>query len=258
MCQKLNIKLVHSTTDCVFTGSVGSYTETDLHDETSSYGLTKSLGEPSDCTVIRTSIIGEEVNTTRSLVEWIKSNNCGQVNGYQNHLWNGITCLQYAQILHQMIDQDIFWQGVRHIFSPEVVSKYQLVKLVNSIYKLNIDVIPSEALVSADKSLRTVHETNSLFDIPSLQIQIEEMRKFSPQLYDWIIPRVSYLYWDGNPLSYLQYLTITTFKEHNPNWSIILYQPAKRFMPKTWTTPEQKIMYSGTDYLGQLLSHLIS
>ena len=69
VCQKLNTKMIHITTDCVFSGDKGNYDENDTHDCNDVYGKTKSKGEPENCCVIRTSIIGEEVNHKRSLIE---------------------------------------------------------------------------------------------------------------------------------------------------------------------------------------------
>jgi len=127
-CQKLNFRLLHASTDCVFTGSKKygeSYNETDLPDEENIYGLSKCLGEPLQSTVIRTSIIGEEIYNKHSFLEWVR-NSKDIINGFTNHFWNGITCLQYAKIVDQIIRENLFWQGVRHIYSPNIVSKYEL------------------------------------------------------------------------------------------------------------------------------------
>ena len=111
-----NSKLIHITTDCVFNGKKdNSYDENDTHTEKNIYGISKSQGEPENATIIRTSIIGEETNGKKSLLEWVKSNKNGTINGYNNHLWNGITCLQLALIIKKIIDKNLFWKGVRHI-----------------------------------------------------------------------------------------------------------------------------------------------
>lgn len=120
ICDKYNAKMIHSTTDCVFNGHKGNYIETDKHNVTTIYGTTKSLGEPTNCTVIRTSIIGEELYNKRSLLEWVKSNRDKEINGYANHYWNGITCLQYAKIIDQMITNDLFWKELGIYYHREV------------------------------------------------------------------------------------------------------------------------------------------
>lgn len=179
LCKKYNSRMIHPTTDCVYLGTKGNYIESDEHDEINMYGQSKSLGEPKDCTVIRTSIIGEERYTTRSLVEWVKSNKGKEINGYTNHIWNGITCLQYAKILEQMITNNIFWEGIRHIFSPRSVSKYELTIMINHVYDLNIKVNEFQTPTTVDKSISTIYGENELFNIPDLQEQIKEMKDFS-------------------------------------------------------------------------------
>ena len=152
--------------------------ETDFHDETNIYGKSKSQGEPKNCTIIRTSIIGEELNHKRSLVEWIKSNTGGEINGYSNHYWNGITCLQYAKIVEYMILNNIFWEGVRHIYSPTTVSKYELANIINDTYNLGIKINKFETDTVVDKSLSSIYEENKLFNIPELENQVKEMYIF--------------------------------------------------------------------------------
>jgi len=171
----LNLKLIHITTDCVFAGNSGSYSESDKHDISDVYGRTKSLGEPKNCTVIRTSIIGEEKNTKRSLVEWIKSNKGKTITGYTNHYWNGLTCLQVSKTIHSIITSNSFWTGVRHIHSPSTLSKYELLVLVSDIYKLEITVEPKETEHKCDRSLSTLYPT---FNVPELKFQITEMMQF--------------------------------------------------------------------------------
>ena len=130
ICMKENYKFINISTDCTFSGKKGNYTEYSDHDATDVYGVSKSLGEPVEATTIRTSIIGEELHNFCSLIEWVKSNKNKEVNGYINHFWNGITCLQFAKVCKYMIDNNIFWSGVKHITSPDCISKYDLIKLI--------------------------------------------------------------------------------------------------------------------------------
>lgn len=177
VCEKLNVKMIHPTTDCVFDGLSGNYNENDLHNATDVYGKTKSLGEPNNCTVIRTSIIGEEVNQNRSLIEWVKSNKDKTIKGYTNHYWNGVTCLQFAKICEEIIVNNLYWDGVKHIYTPNYVSKYQLVSIINDVFDLNITIEPFETEVKCDRTLNSLY--NVPFDIPDLHEQIEEMKIFN-------------------------------------------------------------------------------
>jgi len=180
-CEKLNVKLIHPTTDCVYSGLKGSYNENDKYDVSDIYGMSKAIGEPNNCTVIRTSIIGEEVGQKRSLVEWVKGNNGNTVNGFTNHIWNGITCLQFAKICEEIINKNLYWIGIRHIHSNSV-NKFELVNLINNTYDLNITVNPMTTDVMCDRSIATIYETINLFSIPPLDIQIEEMKDFYENL----------------------------------------------------------------------------
>ena len=153
---KYNYKFIHITTDCVFDGQKGNYNETDVHSETGIYGVSKSLGEPEDACIIRTSIIGEELLNKKGLLEWIISQQNKEINGYTNHLWNGVTCLTLADIIKDIIDNNKYWRGVRHIYSPNSVSKYELCVYINEIYNLNISICKYETEI-INKSLVSHH-----------------------------------------------------------------------------------------------------
>ena len=173
ICIKFNKKFIHVTTDCVYDGTKGNYSELDPKTATDVYGLSKVFGESLLSTVIRTSIIGDELHNKLSLVEWVKSNKGGEINGYDNHFWNGVTCLQLSKIIHQINEKNIFWMGVRHIFSNSV-SKFELVNYINQAYELNIVINKSRTDVAVDRTLTTIYG-NIPFDIPSIEQQILEM-----------------------------------------------------------------------------------
>jgi dTDP-4-dehydrorhamnose reductase len=184
VCEQSGYKLIHPTTDCVYSGEKGQYSENDKYDVSDVYGMSKAIGEPTNCTVIRTSIIGEEVNQGRSLVEWVKSNRDNEVYGFTNHKWNGVTCLEFAKICKKIIEGNMFWLGTKHLFS-NVVTKQQLVEIISSVYDLNITVNPKETEIQCDRSLTTLYSDNlSYFNIPDLRTQIIEMKEFSSKLYN--------------------------------------------------------------------------
>ena len=171
----LTTNMIHITTDCVFSGATGGYHEYSSHDEINDYGTSKSLGELCDGTIIRTSIIGEELVNKRSLLEWVISNENRTINGYSNHYWNGVTCLQLAKIIYEIISENTYWKGVRHIFSPTTVSKYELCAMISDIYELNIKVKEYDT-EKVDKSLSTVYDL--LCNVSELKDQLKEMRDF--------------------------------------------------------------------------------
>ena len=177
ICENKKCKLIHITTDCVFNGKKNdSYDENDIHTEKNIYGISKSLGEPENATIIRTSIIGEEINGKKSLLEWIKSKKNETINGYSNHLWNGITCLQLALIIKKIIDKKLFWKGIKHIYSPNIVSKYDLCVYINEIYNLNI-TINKFSTETINKTLKSIYKP--LFEIENIKNQIETQYLFT-------------------------------------------------------------------------------
>lgn len=181
LANKYGAHMIHSTTDCVYDGVKGNYIELDLHTSTSIYGISKSLGEPSICTVIRTSIIGEEITNQRSLLEWAKSNRNKEVNGYINHYWNGITCLQYAKVIDHIITYNLFWKGVRHIMSPTIVSKYTLLHMINDAFNLNLSIKEHTDNITCNRSMDSIH----LFSlhIPELSKQLHELASYTNILH---------------------------------------------------------------------------
>lgn len=185
------IKLIHITTDCVFDGCEGDYLEGSAHTETGLYGVSKSLGEPEDCCCIRTSIIGEELiqssnasnagssSNGYSLLEWVRSHKPGStINGFDNHYWNGVTCLTLAKVILKMILEGIYWTGVRHIYSPDNVNKYDLCCIINEVYDLNLQVRKASEnsnIARIDKTLSTWFKEELLeFSIPEIKEQIEK------------------------------------------------------------------------------------
>jgi dTDP-4-dehydrorhamnose reductase len=155
-CAGYGVKLIHITTDCVFSGAVGFYNEIAPHDPLDVYGKTKSLGEPRDAMIIRTSIIGEEVSNKRSLIEWVKSNDNKTVSGYTNHTWNGLTCLELSKFIASRIINHDYWEGVRHVFSPTSVTKMELVTIIAKAFNINLNVIPTVTEVPVYRTLSTV------------------------------------------------------------------------------------------------------
>lgn len=177
LCENVGCNLIHVTTDCVYDGLGGNYDEYCEHNVNDIYGITKSLGEPENVTVIRTSIIGEEIYQTRSLVEWVKLNKNKEIKGYTNHFWNGITCLQFIKVCENIVENKNYWKGVKHVFSPTNVTKYELVSMISDIYNLNIKIIPYETEIKCDRTLSSSRDDIKII-IPELNQQIKEMKKY--------------------------------------------------------------------------------
>jgi dTDP-4-dehydrorhamnose reductase len=167
-------KLIHITSDCVYTGAKGQYTEEDQSDMNDYYGKTKSLGEPDNCMVLRTSIIGPEEHSHISLVDWVRGHRSNDtIQGYTDHFWNGVTTRQYSDICKQIILDDLYKKELYHVFSPTAVSKHELVTMINNHYDLNITITPTETGDNIDRTLSTVKDLNSKLNIPELKSQVD-------------------------------------------------------------------------------------
>jgi len=176
---KTRCRVIHITSDCVYIGDKGRYTEDVQPDLYNVYGLSKILGECSNLTNIRTTFIGKEKRNKHSLYEWLLSSQNSSIKGFANYYWNGLTCLELAKVIEKMIGSNIFWEGTRHIFSPEVVSKYDLANMVNKVNNLNMTVIEHYLPERIDRSLGSKYETNDAFNIPSLRKQIRDLASYN-------------------------------------------------------------------------------
>jgi len=177
-CKKYGAKMIQPTTDCVFSGKKigGKYSETDIHDESGLYGMSKSIGEPLDCTVIRTSIIGRELLNKKSFMEWVL-NSKDEINGWDNHYWNGITCLEYCHLILTIIHTDSFWKGIRHIHSPDIVSKYDMACFIKDVFDLKIKINKVNSTEDVNKTLISNYDNN--FVKKTILEQIRELYLFS-------------------------------------------------------------------------------
>ena len=173
-CEKNDIKLIHITTDCVFSGKDGNYTEDSLHDCLDDYGKSKSLGEPTNCMVLRTSIIGEEIHKNASLIEWVKSMKGKSVNGFTNHFWNGVTTKHYAELCEKIIINNLYEKSLFHVHS-NVVNKYELLNMINDRFNLDLVINQVATETTVNRSLFTLKELNNKLSVKSLQQQIREL-----------------------------------------------------------------------------------
>lgn len=181
ICERLGLKFIHFTTDCVYMGQKGGYVEDDKTDIQilHGYGGSKYLGELfcEDACIIRTSFIGREVRNKCSLLEWAISNKNGTIRGYENVLWNGVTCLELAKIVHKIITKDMFWKGIRHVFSKDIASKLELLNMINRHFGLNMDIQIDRVDVDRDMTLDTIY-TRELVPDKSLDLQIQDLIDF--------------------------------------------------------------------------------
>jgi dTDP-4-dehydrorhamnose reductase len=153
LCQAAHVRLIHISTDCVFSGGKGMYTENEVSDAEDLYGRSKFLGEVSgpNCLTLRTSIIGRELGTTSGLVEWFLSSRNGRVQGYSRAIYSGFPTLALAQIIVDLLEQHPDLSGLYHV-SSEPIDKYNLLCLLRETYQVPIEIDPFPG-VCIDRSL---------------------------------------------------------------------------------------------------------
>lgn len=170
---------IHVSTDCVFDGKKGDYTESDIPNELGVYGLSKYLGETSGSKslTIRTSIIGREKGTTRNLLDWFLSETSPKVTGYRNVIWNGVTTITLSKIISRIIERDLRFERPVIQVASEKISKYDLLHLFKDIFEKNISIDIDE-INKSDKSIVPTPEQEIHFSdlIGTLSDQIRELK----------------------------------------------------------------------------------
>jgi dTDP-4-dehydrorhamnose reductase len=152
LCDLIGARLVHISTDCVFSGKKGDYHESDPSDADDLYGKSKFLGEVDypHAVTLRTSIIGHELQGSRSLISWFLSQE-RQCKGFVKAIYSGIPTVVLAQIVRDVIIQRTDLSGLYHV-AAQPISKYDLLRLVADVYGKVIEIIPDDNLV-IDRSL---------------------------------------------------------------------------------------------------------
>ena len=165
LAESKGAKLIQIATDCVFSGSTGSYTENSPHDATDVYGKTKSLGEVASPNAmhLRVSIIGKELRGKQSLLEWVIGQPINAViPGFTDRIWNGITTKAFGKLIVGIISKHGFLSGVAHVLPANKVSKFELVSKIAAAFGRNdITVVPAASGEEKDLTLSTYRpETN--------------------------------------------------------------------------------------------------
>ncbi len=181
---KYSARLIQISTDCVFDGKKGNYSEEDVSDATDVYGKSKNLGEVvgANCLTLRTSIIGRELETSHSLVEWFLGNSGKKIKGFSNAIYSGFPTIILAGIIADLIEHHQELTGLYHV-SSEPINKFELLKLLNEAYQAKVDIEPFEDF-RIDRSLdSTRFRQVTGFNPASWQTMIERMAN-DPTPYD--------------------------------------------------------------------------
>lgn len=146
-------RLVHMSTDCVFSGRKGNYRESDMADAEDLYGRSKLLGEVNEagCVTLRSSIIGPELSRKTGLLEWFLSQRGKRIFGYRRAIFSGFTTLEMSRIIEKLLVDRPQASGLYHVSSAPI-SKYDLLVKLNKALDLGTTINPQDAFV-CDRSL---------------------------------------------------------------------------------------------------------
>jgi len=175
ICGELNIRMIHVSTDCVFSGKTGNYVEGDFPDADDLYGRTKYLGEVKypHCVTLRTSIIGHELKREYSLIEWFLSQE-SKIKGYTNVIYSGFPTVEMAHIILNYVIACPELSGLYQV-SSDPISKYELLKLVAKKYNKPIEIEPFDE-IRENKSLNSsTFRKITGYEPPSWQILVDKM-----------------------------------------------------------------------------------
>jgi dTDP-4-dehydrorhamnose reductase len=191
---RLGIPVIQVGTDCVYSGKSGLYSERDPHEPIDIYGETKNAGEQSatDSMLIRCSIVGKELKSRNSLLEWVISQPIGaKVEGYVNHLWNGVTTLHFSQVISGVIEAGAYKPGILHLVPKDIVSKFELINLISSEFgRSDLQISQFEAEIPINRSLITINPERNLQlwrqggynEIPTISEMVSTYAKWSQKV----------------------------------------------------------------------------
>ncbi len=175
--KNMKTRIIHMSTDCVFSGKTGGYSETSFRDGETFYDRSKALGElenNKDLT-FRNSIIGPDMSERGiGLFNWFMKQD-DKINGFTKAIWTGVTTLTLAKAMEQALKENL--TGLYNLVNNKTISKYELLKLFNKYMKNNeIEILPSDKL-SVDKSLIN-NRTDFSFEVPSYETMVAEMKEW--------------------------------------------------------------------------------
>ncbi len=179
LCRVAGARLVHISTDCVFSGKAGMYRESDPSDAQDLYGMSKFLGEVDypNAITLRTSIIGHELDSSQSLVEWFLAQD-SNVNGYSKAIFSGLPTVELARVIRDFVIPFPELHVLYHV-SAEPINKFDLLKLIAEVYGKVVDIKRDEKVV-IDRSLNSsVFRRATGYEPPSWRKLITEMHDFS-------------------------------------------------------------------------------
>ncbi len=184
-------RFITFSSDCVFLGDRGQYTEQDWPDAPSMYGRTKHLGEVTEAEnalTLRTSIIGREVKGFLMLLEWFLANDGGKVGGFTKAIWSGVTTNFLTNFVIKIIEEHKDLHGLYHVTAPQI-TKFDLLCKLRECYGLNVDITPDDRIVLdkiGDRSMLSEKLQAEIgYELPGWDAQLNELVGDTTPYEEW-------------------------------------------------------------------------
>ncbi len=188
MAREWGGRVIHFSTDCVFSGKRGGYTEADDSDADDLYGKSKFLGEVAtdNALTLRTSIIGRELVEHQSLLDWFLAQQHQTIKGFQRVIYSGVTTNQLAQVVADIIQDHPTLAGLYQVVATPI-SKYDLLCLLRDAYRLDMEIVPDETVVS-DRSMRGDKLRAAIgYESPAWPALVQNLAADPTPYQDWIM-----------------------------------------------------------------------
>jgi dTDP-4-dehydrorhamnose reductase len=179
-------RVIHFSTDCVFSGKKGHYTEDDLSDAEDLYGKSKYLGEvaTANAVTLRTSIIGRELSQFKSLLEWFLAQKGKKVKGFRRVIYSGVTTNYLSEIVGHIISEHSGLSGLYQVTAPPI-SKYDLLCRLREAYALDVEIVPDDSEASDRSMMGNRFRRMTGFSEPSWDELIAQLTNDKTPYGDW-------------------------------------------------------------------------
>lgn len=184
-CSRSGARLIHFSTVCVYDGKKGGYTEDDAPDARDLYGQTKALGDVNApfALTLRSSFIGCEIFGGAELLEWFLAQEGKTVKGFRKALFTGLTTNKLAELVGELIEKHPGLNGLCHV-SSEIVTKYELLKLMKDAYRLDVEIVPEGFEMKRDLDGSRFAKA-AAFESPTWRLMMAEMAADKTPYTEW-------------------------------------------------------------------------
>lgn len=186
ICEEMGTRLIHFSTDCVFSGAKGAYREDDPSDAQDLYGMTKVLGEVAEppSLTLRSSIIGRELGHRSSLLEWFLAQEGRKVKGFRRALYSGLTTTRMAHLVGDLIQNHPDLSGLYHVAGPWI-SKYELLCLARDTFGVKIEIVPDDEIIIDRTLVADRFESATGYRPPTWQEMLSEVASDPTPYESW-------------------------------------------------------------------------